>query len=378
MKGEILFEVQTFMGVKLLEHAAREGIPVLNISAPDEHTLNVWVCQADEKAFRALIEKFSLPYTVVSIRGRARIRKTLKAHIALIMGLIAGIALVYMLSLRIWLIDIEGADDEMKKSLAGAGVSVGHRKSLVDVSAVSRLLEAEYPEYAHIGVKISGVVLKIDCVKAETAPDVYDITKARSLIAKTDGVIVDINVFAGQAQVKSGDTVFKGDILILGEERAGKDGEITPVRAEGSVTARVWTKGESAVRLTYKNKVRTGKTSAVTVLKTPFFTRKLAGENPFELYDAEVNESSLVGLFVPVRLIRYDYYECRYEDLSIGEEEAERISFENALVKARADAPAGAEEIRRWKEYKHQGENTIACTAVVEWIMDIATSRQGG
>ncbi len=378
MKGEILFRIQTFMGVKLLEHAAGEGVCVKDVSAPDEHTLDVWVCAEDEKAFRALIEKFSLPYTVVTVRGRARIRKTLRAHIALIFGLIVGIALVYMMSLRIWLIDIEGAGDDLGKSLSDAGVSVGRRKSLVDVSAVSRMLEAEHPEYAHIGVKISGVVLKIDCVKAETAPPVYDITKTRDLVAKTDGVIVDINVFAGQAQVKSGDTVFKGDILILGEERAGKDGEVTPVRAEGSVTARIWTKGESAASLTCENKVRTGKTSAVTEIQTPFFTRRLAGENPFEIWDLEVHELRLVGLFVPIRLVRHEYFECKYEKASIGEETARQIACENALLKARTDAPDGAEELRHWADYQYQGENAIACTAVVEWIMDIATSMQGG
>lgn len=366
------------MGAKLLLHAAGEGICVKNVSAPDDHTLNVWVCAEDEKAFRALIEKFSLPYTVVTVRGRAKIRKTLRAHIALILGLIAGIALVYMMSLRIWLIDIEGAGEDLGKSLAGAGVSIGRRKSLVDVSAVSRMLEAEYPEYAHIGVKISGVVLKIDCVKAESAPPVYDITKTRSLVAKTDGVIVDINVFAGQAQVKSGDTVFKGDILILGEERAGRDGEVTPVRAEGSVTARVWTRGESAASLTAESKVRTGKTSAVTEIRTPFFTRRLAGENPFEIYDTKVHELRLVRLFVPIKLVRYEYFECKYEKTSIGEEKARQIAYEHALLKARADAPEGAEELRCWAEYKNQDGNAIACTAVVEWIMDIATSMQGG
>lgn len=378
MKGEILFEIQTFMGVKLLKHAADEGVCVHDVSAPDEHTLNVWVCSEDEKAFRALIEKFSLPYTIACVRGRAQIRKTLRAHLALILGLIAGIALVYMMSLRIWLIDIEGGSSSLAGSLKGAGVSVGQKKSNVNVSAVSRLLEAEYPEYAHIGVKISGVVLKIDCVKAEAAPDVYDISKARSLVAKTDGVIVDINVFAGQAQVKRGDTVFKGDILILGEERAGKDGSVTPVRAEGSVTARVWTKGKSAVRMTHKTRTRTGKTGAVTVIQSPFFTRKLAGENPFEVFDVETRESSLVGLFVPIRLVRYEYFECKYENSSIGEEKARQIAFENALLKARTYAPEGAQELRHWNEYTLQHENTIACTAVVEWIMDIAVSKQGG
>lgn len=378
MKGEILFEIQTFMGVKLLEHAARENICVLDVSQPDAHTLRAWVCLENEKAFRALIERFSLPYQVSVIRGRAKIRKILRAHLALIAGLLIGIALVYMMSLHIWLIDVKGAGEDMKKSLSSANVSIGRRKSLVDVNAVSRMLMARHPEYAHIGVKISGVVLKIDCVKAESAPDVYDITKTRSLVAKTDGVIVDINVFAGQAQVKSGDTVFKGDVLILGEERAGKDGEVAYVRAEGSVTARVWTKGESGVSLISKTPVPTGRKSAVTEIQTPFFTRKLAGENPFEIYETSTQECKLVGLFVPVTLVRHEYFEVKYENTSIGEENAKRIALESALIKARADAPEGAEEIRRWNEYKFQGENSIACTAVVEWIMNIATSKQGG
>lgn len=378
MKGEILFSIQTFMGVRLLEYAAENGIPVKDISTPDAHTLNVWIKGSDEKAFRRLIERYGLPFTVVSVRGRAKIKKTIRSHIALSAGLAIGLALVYFLSLRIWLINITGAGSDMRKSLIDAGVTAGKRKSSVDVNAVSRLLEAGHPEYAHIGVKISGVILRIDCVKAESAPGVFDISKARNLIAKTDGVIEKINVFAGKAQVRSGDTVFKGDVLIAGEERAGKNGEITPVRAEGSVTARIWTKGESAVRLIYEKNIRTGKSCAVTEIHTPFFTKKLAGENRFRLSESETRESRLVGLFIPVRLIRTTFYEAETETFAVDTETAERISLENALMNARRNAPEDAQEIRFWAEHNIKSENTIVCKAVVEWITEIAIDEQGG
>ncbi len=378
MKGEILFSIQTFMGVKLLEHAAESGICVHDVSVPDEHTLNVWVAGRDQKAFCALIEKYSLPYAVSAIRGRAKIKKALLSHISLAAGLFLGIALVYFMSLRIWLIDITGAQGEMNESLLRAGVSIGSKKSLVNVSAVSRLLESEHPDYAHIGVKISGVVLKINCVKAESAPDVYDITETRSLIAKSDGVIEEINVFAGQARVKKGDTVLKGDVLIAGEERASKSGDVTYVRAEGSVTARVWTKGECAVKTSYERQVRTGKTSASVEIQTPFFTRKLAGENAFHAYESEKHTSSLVGLFVPIRLVHTCFYELKTENAFIDKDAAKQIAFENALMKARQNAPQGAKEQRHWAEYTNQGENAIAAKVIVEWITDIAVSKQGG
>lgn len=378
MKGEILFSVNTFMGVRLLAYAAQSGINAKNVTMPDDHTLNVWVRRKDEKAFRALIEKFSLSYKVVSVRGWAKTGRAVKAHAVLAAGVAAGVVIIYLLSLRIWMIDLVNAPDKLYESIRRAGVFVGGKKSEIDVNAVSRLLEAEYPEYAHIGVRIAGVVLKVNCVKAEDAPEVYDIGRTRNLIAKTDGVVESVNVFAGQAQVKSGDTVFKGDVLILGQERAGKDGEVTYVRAEGSVTARVWTEAESAVACTVSKQTPTGRKSTVTEIRTPFFTRKLAGENPFSQCETVVRESRVVGLFFPVRLITTTYIETKSETSLVSENTARQIAETSALYKARQKAPDGAEEMRSWAQHTKQSEDTIAAKAVVEWIMEIAIDEQGG
>lgn len=366
------------MGAKLLEHIAGEGICVHDVSAPDEHTLKIRVSRKDEKAFLKLLSRFHLTYTTDAVCGCAKIRKTLRSHSVLAVGLVSGILLVYFLSLRIWVIDGKNAPDGFHDSLNRFSVSPGVSKSRVDVNALSRQLEAVYPEYAHIGVRISGVVLRINCVKAEQAPGVFDITDHRNLIAERDGVIENIDVFAGQAQVKRGDTVLKGDVLILGEERADKDGAVTPVRARGKVTARVWTKGDSAVRTQYIRNVRTGSASAVTEIQTPFFVRKLAGENPFQEYETVRHESKLVGLFLPVRLVTNEYYEIKAEKTSIEADAARQLAYENALSEALQKAPRGAKEARRWAEYRNQDQDTIACSAVVEWIMDIATDEQGG
>ena len=371
MKGEILFSIQTFMGARLLQHMSDAGICVHDVSAPDEHTLNVWIPARDEKAFLTLMESFHLPCRLVSVRGRAKIIRSLKKHAVLTAGIFAGIFLVYMLSLRVWRIDLDQPPDGMRESLERISVSEGMKKSCVDVNALSRQLEAEYPEYAHIGVRLSGVVLKIVCVKAEAAPEVYDIGNSRSLVAKTDGVIEKIDVFAGRALVKPGDTVFKGDLLILGEERAGKNGETTTVRAQGSVIARVWTKGESKVSRVFSKTVPTGRISVVSEIRAPYFTKTLSGENPFDVYDQKDRVFEIGGLFFPVKLVKTEYYEMKTENASITEDAAKQIAFENALAAALQKAPEGAEEARRWVEYKDYG-NTIACTAVVEWTMDIA------
>ena len=185
MKGEIQYSVQTFMGARLLEHMNEAGISVNDISMPDLHTLVIWIAQRDEKAFLKLMDSFHLACACVCVRGRAKIRKTLKAHFALAAGLLAGMILVYLLSLRVWLIDLNNPPESMNAFIRSLNVSAGVKKSSVDVNALSRQLEAAYPDYAHIGVRISGVVLKINCVKAESPPGVYDIENTRNLVPRT-------------------------------------------------------------------------------------------------------------------------------------------------------------------------------------------------
>ncbi len=378
LKGEIQYSVQTFMGARLLAHISDAGICVIDVSMPDDHTLNVWISERDKKAFLKLMDSFHLPCACGCVRGRAKIRKSLKAHGILLAGLIAGVMTIYLLSLRVLVIDIQNPPEAIGETLDRLSISEGIRKSDVDVNALSRQLEAAYPDYAHIGVRLSGVVLKINCVKAESPPGVYDIGDARNLVAKMDGVVQNIDVFAGTALVKPGDAVFKGDILILGQERAGKDGSVTYVRAEGKVTARIWTKGESAASMNFSKNVPTGRTSVVTKIKTPFFEKTLSGENAFSLFETEESQTELIGLFLPVKLIKTTYIEMKEESFFIEKDKAQTIAFENALLNALQKAPIGAKETRRWAEYKNQDENTVACTAIVEWTMDICEGAQGG
>ena len=378
MRGEIQYSIKTFMGARLLEHMNGAQICVCDVAMPDPSTLTVWIAERDKRAFLTLMEDFRLPVSCTALRGRAKIRKSLRKHIMLSAGLIAGVMMVYALSLRILSIDVQSPPEGIFEALDEMRISRGMKKSDVDVNALSRQLEAAYPDYAHIGVRMSGVVLKINCVKAEGPPGVYDIHDWQNIVSKTDGVIEKIDVFAGSACVKPGDIVFKGDILILGQERAGKDGSVTPVRAEGVVTARVWTKGESAASMKYSKSVPTGNAGSVIEIKTPFFEKTLSGKNDFSLFEKEEMITEIGGLFLPVKLVKTTYTEMKEEFFSIEKDTAKKIAFENALKNALQKAPAGAKEANRWAEYKNQDENTVACTVVVEWTMDICEGTQGG
>jgi hypothetical protein len=63
------------------------------------------------------------------------------------------------------------------------------------------------------------------------------LVSSSNIVAKRDSVIEEITVKKGNSAVKTGDTVTKGDLLILGALAGAKEGEFC--RAEGQVIGRV-------------------------------------------------------------------------------------------------------------------------------------------
>lgn len=373
MRGEVRFSIQTQMAKRLLEYMAEEGITAYEPDTGDGKSLFVRVTGRDKNRLCRLLQKYGLSYCITDVCGSERVKKTIKAHPALFLGAVFGVLLIYLLSLRVWVIDIENAPEEMKEAVRSIGIRPGIRKSCVDVNAVSRQLEAQFRAYSHIGVKLSGVKMKIRAVEASPAPGVYRIEEERNLTARESGVIVNVSVFAGQAAVAPGDTVMKGEVVIFGAERADKDGALTPVRAQGSVMARVWTEAGCAVELEGKSRRPTGRMQEEIALITPFFTHPLTEKCSFSEYDREIRECAVVGLYIPVRLQKTRCYECIYEEIEPDTETAKQKAGGEALKKARLKAPEGAQEADFWIDFDLSETDAIAARAVVEWIMDIAT-----
>lgn len=378
MTGEIRFSIQTQMGAKILSYARDAGICLFDIAC-EEDFLCVWINSRDEKAFRELLDKYCLFYKITSFRGMKRIKRALRARLVLIVGLASSILLLYLFSLRIWVIDVGGEYAYIRESAKAIGIFPGIRKKDVDVFSVSRELEALHLDFAHIGVKLSGVVLKITPVKADAGPEVFDISAGRDVVAVSSGIVESIDVFSGTAAVRPGDVVFEGDILIYGYERADKDGATTPVSARGEVIAKVWTEGTAEIPTEVVSSCQTGRTSRIYTLKTPVYEKVLSGENPFENSRIQTTEISIIGLFVPVKIQKTTCFELGYRYLSLDTDIVKKAAYFSSLSKARSLAPEGAKEVRHWTDFAAaDGSGAVACRAVVEYRMDISHYKQGG
>ena len=377
--GGVRFEIRTSMTARLLERCMEKGIPIERAEDADAHGFAAWVSDGDEARMRVFLDELHVPYRVRGAKGAARLKRFLRARAALLPALCVCAALLYLLSGRVWVISVTGADEAaIVGTLEEMGVRPGAGKRTLNMDAIGMALSAAHPEYAFFGVKAEGVCLSVRARRADEAPDVYALSDAGNLVADEDAVIVSISVTAGQARVKPGDTVKRGDVLIAGEERRTVDGETRPVAAAGRVVARTWTKGESETRDYAVQKRYTGRTRVKSGVETPFFTLSETDSDALKRFDAQTDSTDIVGLFVPVRV--FQTLEREYEEtrVPLNGDAAERAAFARALAAARSRAKADAQETKIRVQYDAPSEDTVRATVAVEWTQEITVKARSG
>jgi similar to stage IV sporulation protein len=219
------------------------------------------------------------------------------------MGLLAGglifILGLYFLSSFVWFVEVTGNErvdrNRILISASRHGIYVGAGKWTFSRIAVEEAMLRELNELTYIQCNISGVKATIKVVE-KILPE-ENITEPCNLVARRDGVVDDVLVLQGQANVKHGEVVAKGDILISGiitptvpdamQGVSAVPPEPYSVRARGVVKARTWYEGYGECSRRWEEKNATGKTITRLYLITPWseLIVKGHGEIPFALYN---------------------------------------------------------------------------------------------
>ena len=181
---------------------------------------------------------------------------------------------------------------------------------------------------------------------------------------------------AGTPKVKPGDTVRAGDVLIAGFER-GENETLAPVRAEGSVLARVWYTGEAFVSSRAERAEPDGEPVVRRLLCMPGWKYAFETAPDFIQYEKETR-TLRIGGGLPVWLEEEIYRPVRTEIETRSADEVKAEAGLAAMRIARENAGWDAEIVDKWVDYSMIQEEGYRARAVVEALREIAVRPSEG
>ena len=145
------------------------------------------------------------------------LRKT-RGHAGLWAGGAAFLAIFFALSVRVWCIQVTGnlnvPSEQIERALASAGLVPGALRSSVNPQAVERHVMLQCPGIRWISVNLRGSAAEAAVQEATQKPGIADQKSVCNVVAARTGQIISLRVFAGTAEVKKGDAVMEGQLLV--------------------------------------------------------------------------------------------------------------------------------------------------------------------
>jgi similar to stage IV sporulation protein len=329
---------------KIVNMALARGIFLWDVKK-EKDFMTFRIRSSGYEALKSLADENAYDMEVLDRRGLPFMKSAIKRRMAFLGGALGFILALYILSSFVWFISVEGNDRINDKEILDTarryGVYQGAAKWNFSRNDAEEAILREIKDLSYIKIDIRGVKAHIEVVEKVIPGE--EINGPCHLIASQDGVIEEIIVLDGQARVKEGDTVAKGDVLVSGlvipeinpymPPEANQNLDPYLVRARGIVKARVWFEGYGECSLYQEKRVLTGSKEHRIYFKTPWNEFKIFGDDKtgFALYQSSEKTNTINTPWGAFELLRIVLQEERVEKKQYTEAEAKKVAEKKAL-----------------------------------------------
>lgn len=212
-----------------------------------ENAIQMEIDAKNFKKLRPLVRKTHVKIHILNQHGPAFFFYRHKRRWWFLLGMTVFAGMIYILSLFVWQIDIDGnrkyTDALILQALAQMDVKTGCRKSEIDLPEIEEELRIMYNEITWVSASITGTKLQIELREGDlkisgssgggktgnvkrvenrennpkTQNGESETDLPANLVADEDAIITNLVVRRGTAAVRYGDEVKKGDVLIEGK-----------------------------------------------------------------------------------------------------------------------------------------------------------------
>ena len=287
----------------------------------------------------------------------------------------------------IWNIEVKMENEEkgsdidfiqLNRDIEEAGLKTGQLKSKVNTKDIINKIRLKREDVAWVGIEIKGTNAIVKVVKATEKPNIIEDDEYSNIVSDKEGVITKINAQKGTAQVKVGDTITKGTILI-GGWMEGKYTGVRYVHAEGDVEAKVWHTKSEFFKYNTREKQETGNKEKKYSIKFNNFEINFNKRvSKFKIYDTMVLEKKFQlfsNFYLPISVIERTNKEFEEIEKNYTVEEAKNIGIEK-LQKELDDEVEIKENILNKNINAYEKEDGVEIFVTYEVLEKIGTNEK--
>ena len=296
--------------------------------------------------------------------------------------LILVIAVIFFSSHFVWNIEIieeNGlAIENIMEDIQKAGLTIGSWKNDIDTKEIINKVRLERNDIAWIGIELKGTNAIVRLVKANEKPEIVDEDEYCNIVSDKNGVITKINAQDGTANVKIGDTVSAGDVLINGWME-GKYTGIRYVHAKGEIEARVWYTMKKTIPYTTTEKQYTGDAETNYGIKMNNFKINFPKRvSKFKFYDTIETENKIKlfsNFYLPISVVKTTYQQYEEIEKTYSVEEAKNLGIQE-IEKELESQIENKENIVNKNINTYEHENSIDIYITYEVLETIGTNEK--
>ncbi len=243
LRGFISVRAEGYFVERLLNLCQNRGIETWDVNLRQSGTIEFKMKNKDYKMLREIAKITHSEIQIIDEKGTLNILKRYKKRKIFLIAAISVSFGIYLLSLRIWNIEIIGNESidiaEIKKELHSEGIITGVKKEELEFDTVKRNIYMRRNDLLWIGFKVNGTKMVVEVLERKN-PKKDEFEKIPcNIVADKDGIIESIYVKLGTKCVDVGDVVFKGDVIVSGIVTS-EYSDTKEVSANAEITIKTW------------------------------------------------------------------------------------------------------------------------------------------
>ena len=322
LRGTVCVSVSGPFPERVINLCAQSRVDFWAVDWQDEHTVLFTLRRHGLKKVQAFAQRVDCLLVVERLDGLPEFLGKFKRRYAFLIGLFFALCTVGFLSQFVLSIEINGNENVSEavilQQLRRFGVRPGAYGPALDRRHIEQQILLSTKELAWMSINLHGTRVEVQVKEVQKAPKQMDEHGLFHIIADADGIITRIEPELGDALVRAGDIVVRGETLISGTvtleppQYSDLPNRYYDLHARGRVWARTWRELTAAIPA--DTMIKSSLETEKTVWSINFFGKRVEffGNSSIlgGIYDKITDAHQLVlpgGQKIPIWIMREIY-----------------------------------------------------------------------